>query len=214
MATAVVGAGNIGGTVARLLSASGEPVVLAAGNVPTDRAREIGNGVTASTVPDALARADVVVLAVWLDVTKKLLADNAGALAGKVVVDTSNPIAPGADGGFTRTLPDGVSSGSVIAELTPGSAHFAKAFGTLAAPTLAASAQRSPRGVLFYATDDDTARAAVERLITAAGYDPVRAGGVDASLRIEVGGDLHELGGLDGRVLDSAQARAAVRSGA
>ena len=52
--------------------------------------------------------------------------------------------------------------------------------------------------MLFYATDDSAAQAAIERLIGAAGYDPVRAGGVDAALRIEVSGDRHEVGALDG----------------
>jgi 8-hydroxy-5-deazaflavin:NADPH oxidoreductase len=54
-----------------------------------------------------------------------------------------------------------------------------------------------------HATDDDLAAAAAERLITAAGFEPVRVGGVGAAVRIEVpGGDLHQNGGLNGRVLD------------
>ena len=40
--------------------------------------------------------------------------------------------------------------------------------------------------MLFYATDDDSAAAAVERLITAGGFDPVKAGGVADAGRIEV----------------------------
>ena len=68
--------------------------------------------------------------------------------------------------------------------------------------------------MLFYATDDDTAAAAIERLIGAAGFDPLKEGGVAAAGRIEVpGGDLHQGGGLNGQLLDLDQARAAVAAG-
>jgi predicted dinucleotide-binding enzyme len=47
---------------------------------------------------------------------------------------------------------------------------------------------------------DATAAVEVETLSKTAGFDPVRAGGVAASGRIEVGGDLHTAGGLNGRL--------------
>jgi 8-hydroxy-5-deazaflavin:NADPH oxidoreductase len=57
------------------------------------------------------------------------------------------------------------------------------------------------------ATDDDIAAGTVERLSRAAGFDPVKAGGVDAALRIEMpGGDLHQMG-LNGELLDLDRAR-------
>jgi predicted dinucleotide-binding enzyme len=112
----------------------------------------------------------------------------------------------------TRTLPDGQSAGSVVAGLLPPGAHYVKAFGTLGADSLAGGAGRRPRrAVLFYATDDDAAAAAVERLISAAGFDPLRAGGVAHAGRIEVpGGELHQNGGLNGRLLDLDEAREAL----
>ena len=68
------------------------------------------------------------------------------------------------------------------------------AFGTLPADLLEASSRHSPKpAVLFYATDDDQAGHGVERLIRTAGFEPVKAGGLDQSTRLEVGGDLHEL---------------------
>lgn len=68
------------------------------------------------------------------------------------------------------------------------------AFGTLPAVLLESSAIRSPEpAVLFYATGDDRAGEEAERLIRAAGFEPVKAGGLEQSGRLEVGGDLHEL---------------------
>ena len=52
----------------------------------------------------------------------------------------------------------------------------------------------------------------VERIIRIAGFDPVRAGGVSASARIEVGGELNPWGGLNGRLADSDEAASLVDS--
>jgi 8-hydroxy-5-deazaflavin:NADPH oxidoreductase len=209
VSTAIIGVGRIGTALAAALTAGGEAVVLAA-STPTasaDVARSLGALASSGSVADAVGQADTVVFAVWLDVMKQLIGRYAGELGGKVVIDPSNPIGPDGNGGFARTLPDGVSSGSVVAGLLPASAHYVKAFGTVSAEHLADGANRSPeRAVLFYATDDDAARSAAERLISVAGFAPVKVGGVDQAIRIEVFGDLHDLGGLDGKLLTTAEA--------
>jgi len=216
MTTAIIGVGNLGRSVARDLVDGGERVVLAAHDVSnaTALANELGELASAASVKKAITDADVVVFAVWLDTLKDLIAQYADLLRGKIVVDPSNPVGKDANGGVIRTLPDDQSSGSVVAGLLPAEAHFVKAFGTLGAESLASDANRSPHAVLFYATDDDQAAAAIERLISAAGFDPVKAGGVDAAVRIETSGDLHQFGGLSGKVVDTSEARAAVATAA
>jgi 8-hydroxy-5-deazaflavin:NADPH oxidoreductase len=209
MRTAVIGTGNIGSALAEHLVAGGEPVVLAASEPPEALAKELGNLASASSVSEAIEAADAVIFAVWFDVIKSIISENLRKLDGKVVIDTSNPVAGNNKGEFHRTLPDGVSSGSVIADLIPSSAHFVKAFGTLSAEGLKDGANRTPtRAVLFYATDDGRAQAVIERLISAAGFDPVKAGGLDAAIRIEMYGDLHQYGGLNGKLVDLSEARA------
>jgi len=212
MKTAIIGVGNLGTSVAQDLVDGGERVVLAAhdGSNATALANGLGELASATSVEKAITDADVVVFAVWLDTLKDLIAQHADLLRGKVVVDPTNPLSQDANGGVVRTLPEGQSSGSVVAGLLPAETHFVKAFGTLGAESLASQANRTPRAVLFYATDDDQAAAAVERLISAAGFDPVKAGGVDAAVRIETSGDLHQFGGLNGKVVDTSEARTAV----
>ena len=213
MTTAIIGTGNIGGQVARHLVAGGEQVVLAARDEShaAALADELGPLASATSVPQAIAGADVVVLAVWLDTTTKLIAENGDLLHGKVVIDPSNPIQLDGKGGFSRTLPDGQSAASVIAGLLPADAHLVKAFGTLGADALASSANLTPRrAVLFYATDDEDAAGTAERLIRTAGFDAVNAGGLSNATRLEVAGDLHQYGGLNGKVVDADEARAAV----
>jgi predicted dinucleotide-binding enzyme len=177
-------------------------------------ARELGELASAGSVEEAIAAADVAVFAVWLDTSKELIAKHGEILVGKVVVDPSNPIGFDEDGQVIRTLPDEQSAGSVVAALLPAGAHYVKAFGTLGADALASAAHRQPRpAVLFYATDDDVAAAAAEQLISAAGFEPLKAGRVADAGRLEVpGGDLHQNGGLNGRLLDLDQARAAVEA--
>jgi predicted dinucleotide-binding enzyme len=215
MTTAIIGTGSIGGQLARYLVAGGERVVVAARDEAhaAALANDLGSLASAALVGQAIAAADTVVLAVWLETIKELLTEYAELLKGKVVVDPSNPITQDGQGGIVRTLPDGQSAASVIRGLLPAEAHYVKAFGTLGAEAFASSARRTPqRVVLFYATDDDQAAATIERLILAAGFDPVKAGGVKDALRIEVFGDLHQFGGLNGKLLEVSEARAAVAS--
>ena len=207
MATAIIGVGNLGSTVARHLVAGDEPVVLAAADEEHARALadELGPSASAASVEDAIAGADAVVLATWLDQTRELMPTRTGLFENKVVIDPSNPIGF-ENGQLIRTLPVGESSGSVVAGLLPASAHYVKAFGTLGAvEQLATSANRDPRVVLFYATDDDAAEAIAQRLIRAAGFEPLKVGGVSEAGRIE-GPD----GELQGRIFDLDEARAFV----
>jgi predicted dinucleotide-binding enzyme len=213
MTTAIIGIGNIGSALARHLVDGGESVVLAAKDEagPEALAQELGPLARAASVEDAVTGADVVVFAVWLDTIKEMIATDAVLLEDKVVIDPSNPLGFDESGQMIRTLPEGQSAGSVVAALLPASAHYVKAFGTLAAEGLASSANREPRrAVLFYATDDDAAATTVVRLIRAAGFEPLKAGGVADAGRIEMpGGDLHQFG-LNGALLDLDEARAAI----
>jgi predicted dinucleotide-binding enzyme len=207
MTTAIIGIGNLGGSVARHLVDGGESVVVASKDEAKAKALadELGPLASGASVEDAIASADTVVLAVWLDTSKELLARDAALLEGKVVVDPSNPIGFDEKGQMFRTLPDGQSAASVVAGLLPASAHYVKAFGSLAATDLASVGNRDPRVVLFYATDDDTAGTTVERLIRAAGFEPLQVGRFADAWRIE-----GPSGDLQGAVLDLDQAHAAL----
>jgi predicted dinucleotide-binding enzyme len=207
LTTAIIGIGHIGGSLARHLVDGGESVVLAAKDESgaEELADELGPLASAGSVEDAITGADAVVFAVWLDTIRQLIAGDARLLDGKVVVDPSNPLGFDDNGQMIRTLPEGQSAGSVVAGLLPAGAHYVKAFGTLVADQFASEASREPRRVvLFYATDDDAAATTIERLIRAAGFEPLKVGGVADAGRIEVPG-----GDLQGAVLDLEQAHAA-----
>jgi predicted dinucleotide-binding enzyme len=209
---AIIGTGNIGGTLAAEFSAGGQDFLVAGRDA--DSARKIAASADghaeAVSVDEAVQRADVLVIAVWLDDFKQLIAQYGEQLAGKVIVDPTNPIGPDGAGGYRKVIGEQESSGQLLAGLLPAGTRLVKAFGTLSAPSLAAAARREPeRAVLFYAADDEAAGDLVADLIRSAGFDPVRVGGLDQSIRIEMLGDLHEVGAL-GRVVTRTEALKAI----
>jgi 8-hydroxy-5-deazaflavin:NADPH oxidoreductase len=209
---AIIGTGTIGSTLAANFAAGGQDFLLAGRD--QDTARKIADGLggraEAVSVDEAVDRAGVLVIAVWLPDFEQLIAQYGQRLAGKIIVDPTNPVGPDGAGGYRKVIGDQESSGQILAGLLPAGARLVKAFGTLSAPTLAAAARREPdRAVLFYAADDAAAGDLVANLIRTAGYDPVRAGGLDQSIRIEMYGDLHEFGAL-GRAVTRAEALAAI----
>jgi 8-hydroxy-5-deazaflavin:NADPH oxidoreductase len=208
MTTAVIGTGGIGSVIARELASGGETLRLSSADHKSARmlAAEIGQAaVVAVDNHDALRGADAVVLALRFTVLKAVIDEIADALTGQLVVVPSNPVGIDAQGNVSRLLPKGQSSGEVVAGWLPADARLAMAFGTMSADLFESSSHRSPEpAVLFYATDDDRAGDEVERLIRTAGFEPVKAGGIEQSSRLEVGGDLHDL------VIGPAEARSLI----
>jgi 8-hydroxy-5-deazaflavin:NADPH oxidoreductase len=193
MTTAIIGTGGIGSAIAP----GGETLRLSSADQESARtlAAQIGRAaVAAAGNRDALQGAGAVVLALRFTVLKGVIDEIAGPLAGKLVVVPSNPLTTDAQGNLSRVLPEGQSSGKAVAGWLPAGARLAMAFGTMSADLFESSANRSPEpAVLFYVTDDDRAGEEVERLIRTAGFEPVMAGGLEQSGRLEVDGDLHDL---------------------
>ena len=209
---AIIGTGNIGGTLAADLAAGGQDFVLAGRDEQAARkiAAGLGGHAEAVSVDEAVDRARVLVPAVWLDDFEQFIARYRDLLAGKVIIDPTNPVGPDGAGGYRKVIDEQESSGQLLAGLLPAGAMLVKAFGTLSAPSLAAASRREPdRAVLFYAADDEAAGDLVAGLIRTAGFDPVRAGGLDQAIRLEMFGDLHEYGAL-GRVVTKSEALAAL----
>lgn len=144
-------------------------------------------------------------MAVWFDAIKELLKTYASALENKIIIDPSNPIAPDEKGGFKKIIGEKESAGEIIATILPKGAKLAKALGTLGVASLTNAAFQQPaHAVLFYATDDSSIKSVVEALIHDSGFEAVRAGAINQSIRIEVFGDLHEFGAL-GKTVTKAE---------
>lgn len=213
-AIAVIGLGNIGGAVATNLVKGHRAVIVADRKIEkaTALAQKLGTLVQAMEIPAAIKEADIIVFAIWFDAIKELLSKYAAELRGKIIVDPSNPIAPDDKGGFKKIIGENESAGEILSSLLPKNAKLAKALGTLGVASLASAAFQQPEpAVLFYATDDTSANSDIEQLIFDSGFDPVRIGGIDQSIRIEVFGDLHEFGAL-GKTVTLAEAKEKITS--
>ncbi len=161
MKIAVIRTGNIGGSIGTKWRAAGHDVVYgsrkAAGEGP--------GGAPVLAVGDALAGADVVLLAVPGQAVADVVGAHSAALAGKIVIDAVNRM-----GG-----PDFNSRG-LIAGAVPD-ARYVRAFNTLGWENFA---DPLPGANLFFAADP-AARSVAEELIAAVGLDPAFLGDADAA---------------------------------
>ncbi len=205
---AVIGLGNIGKTIAQNFVKGNRPVIIASRKLEDAKAlaQELGTLVTAAETGEAIKNADIIILSVWFNTIQELFEQYGTEMQGKIIIDPSNPIAPDENGGFKKIIGEKDSAGQLNAAILPQGSTLVKAFGTLGAASLANAAYQTPeKSVLFYATDVSTVDAAIEQLIHDNGFDAVKVGGLDQSIRIEVFGDLHEFGAL-GKVVTTPEA--------
>ena len=196
---AVIGLGNIGQAVAANLSKSNRSFIAADRDIEKARTLSANWGTPAqpSDIASAVKNADIIILSIPFGAIAGFMKEYATDLEGKIIVDPSNPIAPGEDGGFKKVIGEKDSAGEINASRLPKNAKLAKALGTLGAASLTGSAYETPdKNVLFYTTSDNAINKTIEQLISDNGFDAVRVGDLNQSLRIEVFGDLHEFGAL------------------
>lgn len=205
---AIIGLGNIGKTLAHNFVKGNRQVIIASRKLEDAKAlaQELGTLATATEPDEAIKNADIIILSVWFSTIQELFEQYGTELQGKIIIDPSNPIAPDENGGFKKIIGEKESAGELNAAILPQGAKLVKTFGTLGAASLASAAFQSPeKFVLFYAADDTTVDKEVEQLIQENGFDAVKVGGLEQSIRIEVFGDLHEFGAL-GRVVTRTEA--------
>lgn len=174
MRLGLIGAGRIGGNVARQALKAGHEVMLSFSRDPArleQTATELGDGATTGTPAQAVAFGDVVVFSVpWSTIPEAL--EQAGSLEGKVVVDTTNQFGSGpmpADGQTAAQFNAGRMAG----------ARYVKSFNTLTSGFQEETAGRTgeERVVQWICGDDADAKALVAGLIEEMGYVPVDLGG-------------------------------------
>ena len=207
MRIGIIGAGRIGGNVARRLALAGHEVTV---SFARDQARlaELAAELGAATgEPARAAAAEVVVLSVPWGVIDQALAA-AGPLDGRIVVDTTNQFGPGG------VLDLGHTAARHNADRLPG-ARYTKCFNTLTAGFQAQAAARTgdDRVVQWLCGDDQPAKAVLAGLVEQAGYIPVDLGGVDGCAVMEAPRRPGAVYGEEYRAADAVAVVAAVRAG-
>ena len=168
MRIAILGVGHVGSTLGRLWHAAGHDITFAARDAARPRAlaAELGARAHAALVADAVAGAEVVLLAVPGPAVTDVL-HAAGPLDGPVMIDAANSFRQ--QQVTLRSLADAFPR-----------ARWVRAFNSLSASIMADDNHREPPWVVFLSGDEE-AKPVVAQLIRDAGFDPVDLGGIDDS---------------------------------
>jgi hypothetical protein len=209
MRIGIIGAGRIGGGIARQLATAGHDVTISFSRDPANLeglAREIGPRATVATPAQVVTTADVVVVSVPWSVVPDALAQ-AGSLAGKVVIDTTNQFG-------TPSPPEGQTAAQFNSMRMAG-ARYTKSFNTLTAAFQAEVATRTgdDRVVQWICGDDAGAKALVSCLVEDAGFVPVDLGPNATCAVMEAPRRLGAVYGEEYRAADAGAVVEAVRAG-
>jgi predicted dinucleotide-binding enzyme len=193
----IIGTGDMARTIGSLAVAGGNTVEIMGRDQSkaAELAKALGGGTTTGEF-GAVPAGDIVILAVLYPSVAQVVAQYGDALAGKVIVDVTNPFTSAADGLAT---PDGTSAAQEIANAAPASASVVKAFNAVFRNVLA---QGRPLDV-FIAGDDADAKAAVEAFIESLGLRPLDVGGLKMARWLEgtglvmIGLARHAVGNID-----------------
>jgi predicted dinucleotide-binding enzyme len=181
-----IGAGHIGGQLARLAVASGYDVVVSNSRGPetlSKLVKELGPRARAGTPSDAARAGDFVVVTIPLKNYRDVPVES---LAGKIVIDTNNYY-PQRDG-HIRELDDESTTTAELLQAHLRGSKVVKAFNHIYAAELTTHGQPAGtkgRRALVIAGDDASAKAKVTQLIDQFGFDTVDAGPLREGWRIQ-----------------------------
>lgn len=177
---AIIGLGNMGKGLAKRLAGKSDLVLASrAFNAATAFAATLPAGVTVLDQDQAIARADIVVLALPFDAALAVAGNP--ALAGKVVVDLTNPVKADFSG---LTIGHTTSAAEQIQAAAP-QAKIVKAFNTIFAGVFDLPAAQTADVPVFVAGDDAAAVASVLDVARLAGFAVESTGGLDAARLLE-----------------------------
>lgn len=191
----IIGTGKIGGALARHWVAAGHEVFVSSRHPEELQGlvKQLGPKARAGTPKQAAAFGSVVLVSVPYGAMPQLGTDLASELAGKVIIDTSNPV-EGRDGARAAEW-QRKGAGVSTAELLRSS-RVVRAFNCIPAASLANQANRKPARLAIPIGGDDAAAVAIaDRLVRDAGFDPVMVGSLVKSREFDLGQPLAQ-GGL------------------
>jgi predicted dinucleotide-binding enzyme len=183
----IIGTGRIGGALARHWVNAGHEVLISSRNPDELRplAAELGPRARVGTPREAAAFGSVVLVSVPFGAMPQIGNDFATELAGKVIIDTSNPV-ENRDGPQAREW-QRQGAGVATAALLK-SDRVVRAFNCIPAASLANEANRQPARLAIPIGGDDRAAIAVaERLVRDAGFDPVMVGSLAQTRQFDLG---------------------------
>jgi 8-hydroxy-5-deazaflavin:NADPH oxidoreductase len=191
MDVTIIGAGKMARGISTRLLEGGNQVTLV-GHTPEKadalavELKRIGKG-KVEAIHDGQLKGEVVILAVPYSAMASILQAYKNQLAGKIVVDITNPI----NYQTMESLVPGSSAAEEIAKQLPGSAHVIKAFNTTFAGTLLDHMVTGMPLDVFLAGDDAEAKLELIKMIEAGGMRAIDTGPLARARQLEALGLLH-----------------------
>ena len=180
MKVAVIGAGNVGGTLGRGLAGAGHAVIFGVRDPSNAKHASLKHdNVELASVREAVAAADVAILATPWDAAETALA-TAGDFEGKPLLDATNPIGPG----FALTHGHTDSGAEQIARWSLN-AKVVKAFNTTGFENMADPVYGEARAAMFVCGDDDEACSTALSLAGDLGFDALHVGALSMARILE-----------------------------
>ena len=182
MSISIIGAGNVGMALGQAFTQRGEHVVF---GVPAPAKYEaavaaLGDKARVTSTAQAIAASDTVILAVP-HASLAAIAESLPDWQGKVLVDATNPLAPGLAGLTVGTTSSGAEE---LAKLAHG-ARVVMAFNTTGAENMVYAAYAGGTPMMPVCGDDADARMRVMALATLIGFEAVDMGPLMAARYLE-----------------------------
>jgi predicted dinucleotide-binding enzyme len=182
MKIAVLGAGNIGGTIGRKWAAAGHEVIFGVRDTGSTKVRtllaEIDSGAKAASVPEAVVSAEVILLSIPHAAVAETVRANATALEGKIIIDATNKFgAP-------------VINNIAVIQAAVSNAKIYRAFNSLGWEVFAQPKIGEIAADHFYCGPDGEGRVLIEGLIADVGVRPVYVGGLETAPTVDALGTL------------------------
>ncbi|MBP2451139.1 NADPH-dependent F420 reductase [Mycolicibacterium lutetiense] len=175
----IIGTGNMARAIGALAVAGGNTVEIIGRDQSkaADLAKDLGDSATTGEF-GAVPTGDIVIVALLYAGVVPVVAQYGDALAGKIIVDISNPFNSAADG---LAIPDGTSIAQQVAKAAPVGASVVKAFNTIFGAVLAQGRTLD----VFIAGDDARAKVGVAEFIKTLGLRPMDVGGLNMAHWLE-----------------------------
>jgi predicted dinucleotide-binding enzyme len=174
----IIGTGNMARAIGTLAVAGGNTVEVVGRDQSkaADLAKAVGGAATGEF--GAVPAGDIVIMALRYADVVPVVTQYGDALAGKVIIDISNPFNSEADG---LAIPDDTSIAQDVAKAAPASASVVKAFNTVFGHVLKEGRTLD----VFFAGDDAQAKAGVSNFIASLGLRPLDVGGLNMAHWLE-----------------------------
>ncbi len=202
MEIGIIGTGNMGHALAEALSNAGHSIMIGSRDPQRGQntAEQFGPTVSGGSNAEAAEFSDVIVLAIPFEGYEEVI-DECGSLAGKTIIDVSNPV----DFRNLQIQVGNETSGAEeIAGLAPD-ASVVKALNAIHAEVIVEPEFDDDRPPVFYCGDDEDAKSIVAELIEDCGLDAIDSGPLKAARYLEpMAGLLVQLSMMEDRGVDNA----------